>query len=452
MSYADDHPQSQEMLQTLQEAIASGDSLTTQQVLKSLHPSEIADLLESLPARDREHLWQFIGIDLEGDVLSHAQDGVRAQLLGQMMPSEVAAVTETLETDDAADILQDLPETVVDEVLQSMDKQNRERLASALSYPEDSAGGLMNIDAITVRPDVELETVMRYLRWQNKVPEKTDSLFVVDRENRYLGLLPLTDLLTHDPRVKVEQAMDARTDGIPIGLPAAEVAKLFEQRDLLSAAVVDIEGRLLGRITVDDVLDVIRDQGDHSLMSLAGLDEDDDTFAPVIVSARRRALWLGVNLSTAFLAAWVIGRFESTIQQLVALAILMPVVASMGGIAGSQTLTIVIRGLALGQVGAANAKSLLWKELLVSIVNGLLWAFVVGLVVVIWFGDLGLGLIIGIAMMINLSTAAGAGAVIPLALKRLHIDPALAGGVVLTTITDVVGFVTFLGLAALFLL
>jgi magnesium transporter len=451
MSYIDEQQGNQELVQLLYQAMASGDVAQMRANLEGLHPSEIADLLESLPAREREELWDFIAPELGGDVLSHAQDGVRSGLLEQMEPHEVAAATESLETDDAADILQDLPETVVDDVLRSMDAQNRQRLASALSYPEDTGGGLMNTDVITIRSDVDLDVVIRYLRLRGEVPERTDSLMVVDRENRYLGLLPLTALLTGNPSSVVDDAMIKEPEGIPVNLPASEVAKLFERRDLLSAAVVNGEGLLLGRITVDDVVDVIRDQGDHSLMSLAGLDEDDDMFAPVLVSARRRAVWLGVNLTTAFLAAWVIGRFEATIQQLVALAVLMPVVASMGGIAGSQTLTIVIRALALGQVGPANARLLLNKELAVGFLNGLLWACVVGVVAATWFHNRSLGLVFGIAVVINLSAGALAGVLIPILLKRLTIDPALAGGVVLTTVTDVVGFIAFLGLATLVL-
>src|SRR3990172_5304675 len=369
-----------------------------------------------------------------------------------MDPREVAAATENLDSDDAADILQDLPPSMVDEVLRSMDEQNRQRLAQVLSYPEDTAGGLMNIDAVTVRSDVELDVVVRYLRLKGTLPDQTDSLMVVDRQNRYLGLLPLTAVLTEPPDRTVGEVMTTRTDAIAADKPATEVAKSFEQWDLLSAPVVDAEGRLLGRITVDDVVDVIREQSEGSLLKFWGLNQDEDVFAPAMSSARRRAFWLGVNLATCFLAASVIGIFEKTLQQFVALAVLMPTVASMGGIAGSQTLTLVVRGLALGQVGWATARPLLLKELAVGWANGLLWAVVVGAVTRWWFGDAKLGVIIGLAMIINLFAAALAGALIPLGMKKLGIDPALAGSVVLTTVTDCTGFFVFLGLGTLLLL
>jgi magnesium transporter len=275
---------------------------------------------------------------------------------------------------------------------------------------------------------------------------------VVDRENTYLGLLALATLVSAPTDAYVGDLMWIDAEGIPASTDAADVALMFEQRDLLSAAVVDADGTLLGRITVDDVIDVIREQSAHSFMSAAGLNEEEDIFAPVVEATRRRSMWLGINLATAFLAAWVIGRFEATIEQLVALAILMPVVASMGGVAGSQTLTIVIRGLAVGQIGSANARLLLYREMAIGVLNGMLWAGVVAIVAGLWFKDIWLGLVIGLAMIINLVVAAFSGAVIPLILRRMQVDPALAGGVVLTTVTDVVGFVTFLGLATLFLL
>ena len=444
----------QEILKLLQDTMDSGsadDLVWLKEGIKDLHPSEIADLLESLPSKDRENLWELIGADLEGEVLSHAQDGVRAGLLEQMLPHEVAAATENLETDDAADIIQDLPEEVVDEVLGSMDEHNRVRLEQALSYDEDTAGGLMNTLMLSVYDNVDLEVVIRYLRMKGEVPEKSESLIVVDRDNHYQGMLPFVTILTSNPEEKVSDVMDTEIEAVPTDMPANEVAKLFEQRDLYSVAVIDEEKAPLGRITIDDVVDVIRDQGDHSLMSMAGLDEDDDMFAPVMVSAQRRALWLGINLATAFLAAWVIGRFAATIEQMVALAVLMPIVASMGGIAGSQTLTIVIRGLAVGQLGPANSRALLLKEVAVGLFNGVIWATVVGLIAGLWFNNQALGLVIATAMIVNLFVAAFFGALIPLWLKKKEIDPALAGGVILTTVTDVIGFLVFLGLASLFL-
>ncbi|MCI0401463.1 MAG: magnesium transporter [Gammaproteobacteria bacterium] len=445
-------PDIQDSLHLLHEALEAGAETQVQDLIATLHPSQIADVLESLPPNERGMVWELVRPDIEGEVLSECQDKVRAGLLEDMAPREVAAVTQHLDTDDAADILQDLPEPVVDEVLLAMDEQNRQRLASVLTYSEDTAGGLMNTDVVTVRADVILDVVSRYLRLRGAIPEKTDQLMVVDREGKYLGVLPLSEVLIRDPEATVGELMVQDIEGIPASLPAVDVAKLFEQRDLVSAAVVNEAGVLLGRITIDDVVDVIQERADHSLMSLAGLGEEDDMFAPIVVSTRRRAVWLGINLATCFLAAWVIGRFEATIQQLVALAVLMPIVASMGGIAGVQTLTIAIRGIAVGQLGAANAPWLMLKELVVGLFNGLIWAMVVGGIVILWYRDVGLGLIIGLAMVINLLAAAASGALIPLALKRLGVDPAIAGGVILTTVTDVVGFMAFLGLASLFLI
>ena len=439
----------QDTLTQLHELLANKSLDHIRDLLSEMHPSEIADFLESLPSKSREKVWNLIDLDREGDVLSQLQDAVRSELLEQMPPQEVAEATKDLETDDVADIIQDLPEDIQDSVLLSMDEQNRLRLASVLSYPEDTAGGLMNTDVIPIRADVTLEVVTRYLRRVENIPEKTDNLMVVDRGNQYLGTLAVIDILISDAEVSVGELMKEEAC-ISANLSANEVAKVFEQRDLVSAAVVNGEGMLLGRITVDDVVDVIQEEAEQTVRSMAGLG-DDDMFAPIFTSTKRRAIWLGINLATAFLGAWVIGRFEDTIQQLVALAVLMPIVAGMGGVAGSQTLTIAIRGIALGHLGRSNAKALMFKETAVGLLNGLMWACVVSVIVVFWFGDTSLGLIIGLAMIVNLLVAALAGAVIPLGLKRYGIDPAIAGGVLLTTVTDVVGFMTFLGLASLFL-
>jgi magnesium transporter len=340
---------------------------------------------------------------------------------------------------------------VTQQVLRSMDQRDRERLTTVMAFPQDSAGGLMNTDTVSVRPDVTLEVVLRYLRMRGELPEKTDCLFVVDRNDQYRGVLPITRLLTDDPERTVADSLNAEVAGIPPEMPAGEVARLFEGRDLLSAAVVGGDGRLLGRITIDDVVDVVREQAEHPLLAAAGLYDEEDVFASVRRSARRRALWLGVNLLTAFLAAWVVGLFESTIERVVALAVLMPVVASMGGIAGTQTVTLIIRGIALGQVQRTNARWLFFKELAVGTLNGVAWATVVALAAWAWFGTWTIAAIIFAAMVINLAAAAVAGVVIPLTLKRLRIDPALAGGVILTTVTDCVGFAALLGLGALFL-
>ena len=310
----------------------------------------------------------------------------------------------------------------------------------------------MNIDIVTVRPEVTLEVVLRYLQRLGELPDNTDNLIVSGRDNRYLGVLPLTTLLTSDPQSYVVDVMNREIEAIPAETEDDNVARIFEDRDLLSAPVVDEQMRLLGRITIDDVVDVIRDEGDHSVMSMAGLTEEEDLFAPVIPSSRRRALWLGINLITAFMASWVVSNFEGTLEKVVAIAVLMNIVARMGGIAGTQTLTLVTRGLALGQVSRQNRNWLLSKELIVGMLNGIVWAVVVGGIAFLWFKEANIGVVIAAAMIINLVVAAFSGAAIPLVLRKLGIDPAIAGSVVVTTVTDIVGLFVFLGLATVFLL
>jgi magnesium transporter len=438
-------------LAALRTALEQGSMRHGHRMVNSLHPAEIASLIESLPPAKREIVWEFVDPELEGDVLIELNEEVRAELIGGMDADELIAATEGMEVDDLADLIGDLPETLNERVLHSMDAQDRERLSAVLAFEQDSAGGLMNLDAVTIRPDVTIETVLRYLRMRAELPERTDRLFVVNRHDKYLGGLDITRLLTEDPESTVGEVMDSSVEGIAPETPAREVAKLFEDRDLVSAAVVSADGLLLGRITIDDVVDVIREEADHSVLSMAGLDEDEDMFAGVARSARRRAVWLGANLATAFLAANVVGLFEATIEKVVALAVLMPIVASMGGIAGSQTLVLIIRGLAVGQVEQANARWLLIREISVGMLNGLFVAGVVGLAAGLWFHDWKIGVIICAALMINLLAAAIAGVGVPLVLKRLGIDPALAGGVILTTFTDCIGFASLLGLGALFL-
>ncbi|HSQ68666.1 MAG TPA: magnesium transporter [Steroidobacteraceae bacterium] len=446
------HPRKLSHLEALTRALDQGTMRQVHRLVNSMHPAEVASLLESLPPAQREVVWDLVDPELEGDVLVEVNEEVRAGLISEMETEELVAATEGLEADDLADLLQDLPEAVNRRVLRSMDAQDRERLKAMLAYDEDTAGGLMNTDTVSVRPDVTLETVLRYLRMRAELPEKTDTLFVVNRHDRYLGALDVTRLLTEDPERTVGEVMDPEAGGIPPEMPANKVASLFEDRDLMSAAVVAPDGRLLGRITIDDVVDVIREQADHSVMSMAGLDEEADMFAGVVPSARRRGLWLGVNLATAFLAAWVVGLFETTIQHIVALAVLMPIVASMGGVAGTQTMTLMIRGLALGQVERANARWLLGKEVAVALLNGLAWATVVAAVSMLWYQDWRIAGVIFLAMVVNLFAAALAGVLVPLGLKRFGVDPAVAGGVVLTTVTDVVGFASLLGLGTLALL
>ncbi len=439
-------------LQLFTELLRDNDLQQVEQQLEEMHPAEIAHLLESLPTDLRQIVWQQVPPEAEGEILTNLNEEVLATVIKEMDPDQLVAATEDLETDDLADILPEIPQDVAQELLLTMEQQDRERLHAVLSYDEDTAGGLMNLDTVVVRSDTTLDVVLRYLRRRGEIPESTDTLFVVEREGHYLGQLPLTTLLTSDPYKLVGDVMEQDEEAIPATMPARDVANRFEHRDLISAPVVDENNILLGRITIDDVVDVIRDDAEHSLMSMAGLNEDVDIFSPVITSTRRRAVWLGINLITALLAAWVIGLFESTIQQFVALAVLMPIVASMGGIAGSQTLTLVIRGIALGQISGSNARRLLSKEIWVSIWNGLIWAVVLAIIADIWFDDYRLGLIIAAAIIINLLVAAIAGASIPLLLRKFGADPALGGGVVLTTVTDVVGFFAFLGLATIFLM
>jgi magnesium transporter len=439
-------------LEELTQALDSGAAGQIRNLLANLHPAEIAEMLESFPHGPREILWELVDPDDHGESLVHVNDEVRAGLINEMETYDLVAATDGLDADDLADLLKDLPGAVIQEVLRSMDKQNRERLVAVLHYPEDSAGGIMNVDTVTVRADVSIDVILRYLRLHKEIPATTDTLFVVNRSGQYKGLLPLTTLLTSDPELQVAAVMNSEVQPIPATMPDDEVARLFENHDLLSAPVVDEDGKLLGRITIDDVVDVIREDADHSLLSMAGLDEEDDTFAPVLISAQRRALWLGINLFTAFLASWVIGLFQATLEQVVALAVLMPIVASMGGIAGSQTLIIVIRGLALGKVGKTNARWLMYKELAVTVLNGLGWSVVVAVIATLWFQDAAIGLIIAVALVINLVCAAVSGLSIPFILKRMNIDPAHAGTVLLTTVTDVVGFMVFLGLGTIFLL
>ena len=438
-------------LSALRQALDAGTLRSAERLVAALHPTEIASLLESVPPRQRELVWEMVERDLEGDVLVELNEKVRQELIDSMEPGELVAATEGLEVDDLADLVGDLPEAVTRQVLHSMDQRDRERLRAVLSWPEDSAGGLMNTDTVSVRADVSLEVVLRYLRMRGDLPPRTDSLFVVDRDDRYLGTIALTRLITGDAEATVGQSLDAEAARIDPSTAAHDVAQIFQDRDFVSAAVVDAEGRLIGRITIDDVVDVIREEAEHSVLSMAGLQDDEDLFAGILPSTRRRLLWLGINLVTAFLAAAVVKTFEGTIEKVAALAALMPIVASMGGIAGTQTVTLIIRGLALGQVQWSNARWLLFKEIAVGGLNGLLWALVVGLVTAYWFGTWQIAAIIAAAMLINLLAAAAVGVLVPLALRRFEIDPALSAGVIITTFTDCIGFATLLGLGAIFL-
>ena len=393
-------------LQLLREKLDSGRMRSARLMVHSLRPAEIARLLESLPLQERALLWDMVAADDEGDVLVELSDEVRDGLIEGMQTDELIAATAGMDFDDLADLLADLPEVVTRQVLQSLDKADQDRLQQVLAYDEDCAGGLMNIDIVTVRSDVTLEVVTRYLRAVGEMPDGTDLIFVVNRDNEYVGSLFLSRLLTHDPDTLVARIMSTDVLPIPAHTPSTQVVWEFENRDLLSAPVVDDDYRVVGRITVDDVVDVIREEAEHSLMSAAGLDEEDDMFAPVFKSARRRALWLGINLGTAFLAASVVDLFQSTIDKIVLLAVLMPVVPSMGGVAGTQSLVIITRAMALGQVDKTNAARILRKELAVGLLNGVGWSIVVGAFTYLWFSDWRIGGVIAAAMIINLFMAA----------------------------------------------
>ena len=441
---------SQLKLDQLSLALDSGTFVDVRRMLNGLAAADVAHLLESSPPKFRRILWELVEVEQEGEVLGELGDELQSLFLSDMDAAEVVQITEGLEDDDIADILQQLPDRVTREVLHSMDSQDRARIEQVLTYPEDTAGGLMNTDTITIRARFTLDVVLRYLRRHEEIPEMTDSLIVVNRSDQYIGLLSLRTLLVTDPSASVREMMNTEVEPINADLPDSEVARLFERHDWVSAPVVDDNGKLLGRITIDDVVDVIREDADHSFMSMAGLDEDEDTFSPILRTAPRRAVWLGANLITAFIASSMINLFQDTIEKVVALAVLMPIVASMGGVAGTQTLTVLVRGIAMGQVGKNNQAWLIKREVVVGLLNGALWAGVVAVAASVWFDDWNIGIIIAAAMVINLVCAAFTGAVLPIVMTRFKIDPALAGGVVLTTVTDVIGFVSFLGLATLY--
>ncbi|MEO8669758.1 MAG: magnesium transporter [Tahibacter sp.] len=439
-------------LKLLEQALDSGRLGPVKRLVNSLSPAEIGNLLESMPSAKRQIVWGLVDAEDDGEVLVHVGDEVREDLLRAMDPDEMVAAAESLDIDDLADLLEDLPDTVIEEVLKSMDRENRERLEHMLTYAENTAGRLMNPDVVTVRADVTIDVVLRYLRLRGELPEATDYLYVLSRRRQYQGRISLAQLLTADPAVAVNRLIDSDQPAIDADMPVSDVAQRFANFDWVSAPVVDDNNVLLGRITIDDVVDIIRYQAEHQVLGAAGLDEEEDLFAPVPRTTKRRAVWLGINLLTAFLASWVIGNFEGVLKQVVACAVLMPIVASMGGVAGTQVQTLMIRAMALGQVSSANAWHLLRKEVLVALANGVLWALTVGAVAWVIYRDIWLAFAFGAAMVANLLAAALTGVFLPLALRRVGIDPALAGGVLLTTVTDCCGFAAFLGLATLLLM
>ena len=431
------------------DALRSGTASDVAAVLADISPGDIAHLISSSPPSTRDELWTLLDHEQEADVLNELPDDIRNTFLAELQPEAVAEIISQLDDDDVADILHELPQADTDKILGSLTDDDRDRFETALSYPDDVAGGLMSTDTLTIRADLSMDVVLRYLRRHTRLPENTDSLVVVNRDHKYVGLLPVRTLLVSDPHVSVREMMKTEREPLDAMTSADEVARRFERNDWISAPVVDPQGKLLGRITIDDVVDVIREQADHSLAVMAGLG-DGDVFTTVLATAPQRAIWLAINLATAILAASVIAFYQDTIEKVVALAVLMPIVASMGGIAGTQSLTVLIRAMAMGQINDRTEIWLVRREIFVSIINGLIWAFVIAIIAAYWFDDTTLGLIIAFAIIINLITAGIAGASLPLILDRLRIDPALAGGVVLTTITDVVGFFAFLGVAAYF--
>ncbi|MDR9435365.1 MAG: magnesium transporter [Thiohalophilus sp.] len=443
-------------LERVQQALRREDREAVEALIDAAHPADIADMLESLAMEQRLLFWEQVPHAIKGEVLWETHDEVREYLIDHTSTHELATALVSLETDELADLYEQLSPPVIDALLQRLDDEQRRRLEAVSAYPPDSAGGLMDIDAVAVRDDVTLDVVLRYLRRlrsrQGELPEHLDAVTVVDEDNIYQGVVLLSDLVSLGQGLTVAEIMQRDVPAVDATTPVGRVARLFEDRDLISMAVIDEQQRLLGRITIDDVVDVIREQGERHLMGRAGMTEEADMFAPVFRSARHRAVWLGVHLVNAFIGAWVISRFGASIEQMVALAILMPVVASMGGVAGNQTLTLVTRGIALEQIARSNAGLLLAKEVAVALVNGVIWAVVVALIATAWFDNLGLGLVFAVALLINFLNAAILGSVLPLLLRRLGIDPALAGGVILTAVTDVVGFFVFLGLAALLLM
>ena len=419
-------------------------------LLNKMNAAELAHCLESSPPKQRKLLWSLISNEDEGDVLADLGDEIQQEVLLDIANEELAEVVSDLELDEIVDILQHLPKNRMNMILGKMSLRDRQRIEEALIYPEDSAGGLLNTDVISVRPRHTIEVVMNYLRAQKKLPRNTDKLFVVSSEDLYLGELPITTILTSDPNLTVREIMDTNIIPMDASQDDKEVATLFERNDLISSAVVDKDNKLIGRITIDDVVDVIREDADQNFLGMAGIAED--TFQPPGRAAKSRVFWLSMNLMTAFIAAMTINIFQEVIAEIVFVAVLMPIVASMGGVAATQTLTIVLRGLTLEQINRSNLAWLFKRELAVAILNGIVLAILIGLSTFIWFNDMTLALLISAALIINLISSVLAGVSVPLILRRFKQDPAIAGSVVVTTVTDVVGFVSFLGLATIFLL
>lgn len=423
-----------------------------QKKLETLHPADVAYILEALPLERRLEVWDLVKAERDGEILLEVSDAVRQTLIADMDSEELLAATEQLDTDEIADLAPDLPKDVLQDVLDSLDSQNRERLQSALSYPEDSVGALMDFDIVTIREDITLEVALRYLRRLGNLPDHTDKLFVVDRQDILRGVVSLKRMVVNDLDAKLS---DILSDDAVVFNPeddADEAAKAFERYDLVTAPVVDTNNKLVGRLTVDAVMDYIREEAESDMLSMAGLREEEDFFASVWKSVQNRWAWLAINLVTAIVASRVIGLFEGTIRELVALAALMPIVAGIGGNSGNQTTTMIVRGLALGHVTAHNMQSLITKELGVALLNGLIWGGVLGVIAYVLYGHYQLGLVMMGAMTLNLLLAAIMGVMIPLVMSKFGRDPAVGSSVLITAVTDSGGFFIFLGLATLFLM
>lgn len=433
-------------------ALEAGDEAGLRALLIGREPAELAHLLQSFPRENRVRLWHAAGDAIDAETLLEMSQDAAAQLAEALGIAELREATEHLDATDIAELAQLLPAGITTGLLAAMDSQRRAQVEAALSFEEGTAGRMMHRDAVTVRADAPLSVVHRHVAQLSQVPDNTDRLMVVDEAGRFAGTLSVLDVIRHPPESLVRDVMESEVETARPDTREHEVAQLFRDHDLLSLPVVDANGMLLGRIVAEDAMDILQEETERAIMSHGGMDEEEDLFAPIVPAAKGRALWLGINLVTALLASWVIGLFEATLSKIVALAVLMPIVASMGGIAGSQTLSLAIRGLALGQIADANTPWLFRKEVSIGLLNGLLWALVVGAVTTFWFGDTRIGTVIGAALVINMLAAGFAGLLVPLVLKRLRIDPALSGAVIVTTVTDVIGFMSFLGLATLFLL
>jgi magnesium transporter len=420
--------------------------------LDKLHPADIAYILESLPLDERQVVWEHVDAERDGEVLIELSDAVRESLIETMDQAALVAAAEQLDADELADLAPDLPSQVMEDVYLGMDAEEREQLRAAMSYPEDSVGALMDFDMVTVREDVTLEVVLRYLRRFDELPDHTDQLMVIDRKERLRGVLPIDRVLINDPEVEVGRIMLTEHLTLEPGDSADDAAKAFERYDLVTAPVVDAHHRLMGRLTVASVLDFVREQGEAELLSQAGLKEEEDIFAPIADSVRNRWRWLATNLVTAFIASRVIGAFEGSISRLVALAALMPIVAGIGGNSGNQTITMIVRAMAMGQVTPEHGRRLFRKEIGVSLFNGLLWGGLLGLIAWALYHDWRLGLVMTAAMTLNLLLAAVMGVTIPITMVRMGKDPALGSSVLITACTDSGGFFIFLGLATVFLM